>query len=136
MSLILILFFVSLAGISFMIGRKLILLKRGQIIAGENFFVEIPDLQEIKYIAVQGTKKYGYILLVETLRFSIRSSYFLKKKGGEIAEKIKNKFSRSQSFAGGEPEKREVSKFLKMISEYKEKIGKIKNKIKEEEGIE
>ena len=128
MTAILIIFFISLAGISVMIGRKLILLKRGQIQSTEKISFEIPNSEEIKYFAVKNTKRYGHLTLVLILRFSIQSSNFLKRKHKEIKIKIENIINRYF------PQKeKEVSKFLKMVSDYKNKITKIRNKIIEEE---
>lgn len=128
MTAILIMFFISLAGISVMIGRKLILLKRGQIESAEKIPFEIPNSEEIKYFAVKNTKRYGYLTLVVILRFSIRSSNFLKRQYKEIKTKIGNTINKHF------PQKeKEVSKFLKMVSDYKNKIAKIRNKIIEEE---
>lgn len=132
MYILLILFFISLLGISIMIGRKLVLLKNGQALGIEKVLFEIPHLEKVKYLIVQNTKKYGHIGLVESLRFYIRSSNFLKSKYGEIKNKIKNIRTKNQS-NGNPPEKAEVSKFLKMVSDYKHKIREIKHKIHEEE---
>ena|SRR3989344_8829845 len=134
MYILLILFFISLLGIVFMIGRKLVLIQNRQslneIPAEEDRQFEIhPYIKEVKYITIKNIKKYGHISLVETLRFYIRSSNFLKNKYEEI--KIKNIQYRNR-LASDLPEK-QVSKFLKMISDYKHKIREIKHKIHEEE---
>lgn len=133
--LVLILFFLSLAGIIFMIGKKLILLKEGQLTVRENFEIEVPNFQEVKYIAVKNTKKHGYIILVESIRFSIKSSSFLKHVFKKLTNKI-NSIIKKYILKKEKEEEikvREVSGFLKMISDYKQKIRKIKHQIKEEE---
>lgn len=134
MAIILILFFLSLAGVIFMIGNKLILLKEGQLVAQENFPIEIPNLQEAKYIAIKHVKKHSYIILVESIRFSIKSSNFLKRMSKKIKDKINNIFRKHiLKKAEEEIKTKEVSGFLKMISEYKQKIRKIKDKVIKEE---
>jgi hypothetical protein len=139
MSLPLILFFVSLAGITILIGKKLVLLKKAQnqnIIIEENSF-KMPDIEEVRHVTTKHIRKFGYVALVITIRSYIRSSNFLKKTGKQVYEKAKDRFNKSKDrFIGDSKDKREVSKFLKMISEYKHKINKIKHKIKEEENKE
>jgi ribosomal protein S8 len=114
-----------------MIERKLLMLQNGQIAhhRGENF-LEVP-YEKWKDLAVTNMKKHGYVGLVATIRFYMRSTKFLKSKFEEIKIKIKN--IRGKKLI--DEEKREVSGFLKMISEYKEKIREIKYKIKEEENL-
>jgi len=137
MAIILILFFLSLAGVIFMIGSKLILLKGGRIIVPEeNFPIEIPNLQEVKYIAIKNAKKHSYFLFVESIRFSIKSSHFLKRVFRKIKEKTSYIFRKHVlKKAEEEIKTKEVSGFLKMISDYKHKIKKIKHQIREEENL-
>ena len=99
------------------------------VLSEEEVLLEIPHLEKVKHFTIKNIKKYGHISLVETLRFYIRSSNFLKNKYEEI--KIKNIQYRNR-LASDLPEK-QVSKFLKMISDYKHKIREIKHKIHEEE---
>lgn len=131
MYFLLILFFGSLLGVTFMIGRKLLELQSGQITYEENVeaFLKAQYLEELKQGAVKTIKKQGYNTLVTTIRLYFRSINLLKNKYQEIKNKIDNLRSRNLN----EEEKKEVSKFLKMISEYKQKIRAIKHKIKEEE---
>jgi len=133
MAIILILFFLSLAGVIFMIGGKLILLKEGRLVAQESFPIEIPNLQEVKYAVVKGAKKHSYIILVESIRFSIKSSNFLKRMSKKIKDKINGMIRKHILKKEKEIKVREVSGFLKMISDYKHKIRKIKHQIREEE---
>jgi hypothetical protein len=114
-----------------MIGRKLFLLKNGQVLQKEETISKVPYLEEWKHLTVKNMKKHGYLGLVATIRFYVRSSNFLKNKYQEVKIKIKNMRSKNQN--GDFGEKREVNKFLKMISEYKHKIREIKHKIHEEE---
>ena len=127
----LILFFGSLAGISFMIGRKLLMLQNGQVFSRDETFLKAPHLEELKQKTVKNIKKYGYMGLVTTIRFYIRSTNFIKNKYEEMKIKIKN--TRFQKSNKKTEDKQEISKFLKIISEYKRKIREIKHKIKEED---
>jgi len=131
MYFLLILFFTSLFGIIFMIGRKLVILQNGQAFHREEILFKAPFFEEWKHLTIKNIRKHGYIGLVATIRFYVRSSDFLKNKYQETKIKIKNMRSKNQN--GNFGEKREVNKFLKMISEYKHKIREIKHKIKEEE---
>ena len=102
---ILILFFGSLMGIIFMIGRKLVLLKNGRVSPSAEITFEIPYLKEAKHLTLKNIKKHGY--------------------SGLVGSKSRSKTSSA--------DKQEISKFLKIISDYKHKIREIKHKIKEEE---
>lgn len=117
-----------------MIWRKLVSLQNGQVLSMEKVSFEIPHLEKVKHFTNRNIKKYGHRSLVATLRFYIRSSNFLKNKYEEIKVKIKNTNIKTKSHLNSDsPEKVEVNKFLKMISDYKHKIREIKQKIHEEE---
>ncbi len=131
MYLLLILFFASLLSIIVMIGRKLAVLEHEQVLNHQDVLLELPYLKEIKNITVQNIKKYGYTGLVTMLRLYIRFTNFLKDKYKEVKTKIRNMSRESQ--ANGE--KKEISKFLKIIGDYKNKIREIKHKIKKEENL-
>jgi hypothetical protein len=136
MAFFLILFFISLAGIILMIGKKLILEKKvlEHVIEGK-VTLEIPRLGEIKDVTLRRIKKYSFVFLVITIRYYVKSSNFLKKQGKDIIQKVKGKLIKKDTLSEI-PEKQEVSGFLKMISEYKKKIKIIKRKIKEEESVQ
>jgi len=68
------------------------------------------------------------------VRFYVHSANFLKKKYEEAKIKIKEVYQRKVK-KDVVVEKREVSGFLKMISDYKHKIRKIRRQIKEEENL-
>lgn len=112
-----------------MIGRKMVLIKNGQSFVQEEFSFEIPYLKEIKILTSENIKKYEHLSLVLILRFYVRAINFSKNKYAEVKNKIRNRINQSQT-SGERPE---VSKFLKMISNYKHRIKEIKHKIKEEE---
>jgi hypothetical protein len=131
MYFILTLFFVSLLGIIFMVGRKLAVLQDTQVLKKEEFFLKTQFLNEWKHLTIKNIKKHGYVGLVTTIRFYVLSINFLKNKYQAIKIKIKNIRGKKLNTE----EKREVSGFLKMISEYKQKIREIKHQIKEEENL-
>ena len=134
MSLLLILFFGSLLGITVMISRKLIVLRNQPIVFEEKVLVQTPNLKEIRYVFIKKTREYGYIALVEIIRFSVRSSKLLKNTYKEVKHKIKNITRKHITHTTEEIKKeKEVSGFLKKISEYKHKLRKIKKQVIEEE---
>jgi septal ring factor EnvC (AmiA/AmiB activator) len=97
----------------------------------EKAFFELSYLKEVKHITIQGAKKHGYSLLVIAVRFYIQSTNFLREKYKEIKTKIKEKINKNHING----EKKEISKFLKIIGDYKNKIREIKHKIKREENL-
>ncbi|MFA5932026.1 MAG: hypothetical protein WC793_01455 [Candidatus Paceibacterota bacterium] len=136
MYFLLILFFGSLLGITFMIGRKLLLLQNGEMTYKDSAetFLKVQYLEELKHEALKNIKKHSYIGLVTAIRLYVRSSNLLKNKYQEAKVKVNEKLSKYGSRKNGDlQERQEVNKFLKMISDYKYKIRAIKHKIKEEE---
>ncbi len=129
---LIILFFVSLTAIVVMLGRKLAHVNSGEAVAQEHPHVFVPDFQKIKQLTKVNSKRYGYLLLVATLRAYVRSINMLKIQYRNLETKIKNMRRGSSETVS---EEQQASKFLKMISEYKHKIRKIKHKIHEEEKI-
>ena len=120
-----------------MIWRELILVKNGQVATVQHSHPFVPDLQKIKHVTFKGTKKISYAVIFVTLRFFIKSSNFIKTKSIILIKELKNKFKKSDSNSSNDTvEKKEVSKYLKTISEYRQKIKQMKHRIKEEEGIE
>jgi hypothetical protein len=113
-----------------MVGRKLVLLQN-RVVFQEETIVKTPSLEEWKHLTITNVKKHGYIGLVATIRFYVRSTNFLKNKLEDLKTKVKSINGKKLR----EEEKREVSGFLKMISEYKQKIRHIKDKVKEEENL-
>ncbi len=127
-----ILFFISLIGITVMVGRKLFLLKEGQNQHGEEFSFDVLEFIDIKYALLRNIKRYGYKALVVIIRLSIKSSKILKQAGHQIKNQTDKILMR---FVKREEKEKKVSNFLKMVSEYKHKIKRIKHQIKEEEGL-
>ena len=136
MYLPLILFFLSLISIIIMIRGKLVLIRNGQVIKAQHSHPFVPELQKIKHLTFKNAKKFGYATLLETLRFFIKSSNFIKTNSIILIKEIKNKLKNKDSSTDETIEKKEVSKYLRVISEYRQKIRKMKHRIKEEEGIE
>lgn len=130
MYFLLTIFFVSLFGIAFMIGRKLLILEDVSIgEQEEEIFLEVPYIEEWKHLTMKGVKRHSYLALVATIRFYVRSSNFIKEKYEKILTEIRNK-RKEHLVKRGE---KEVSKFLKTVSDYKRKIREIKHRVVEEE---
>lgn len=128
---ILILFFGSLLAIVFMIGRKILMLHHGVTLSeGEPIFKN-SSLEEWKYSVVNKAKRWNYVFLVIVIRIYFRILNLIKLGYQKFIAKIKS--MKSTDTEAPIKEKKEVSRFLKMVSEYKSKIRKIKRKIKEEE---
>jgi len=115
-----------------MIGRKLSVLKNGQAFYQNENISEDRILEAWKHETMEGIKKYSYAGLVAIIRTYVHSSNFIKLKYQELKIKIKEKFGKNKEDA---ETKKEASKFLKMITDYKHKIRKIRRQIKEEEEI-
>ncbi len=132
MTILISLFLISFIAITVMFNRKLFLLKNGDITVTqkENMVLEIPYILKIKNITNKKIKKYGYVILVTIIRLYFRSLNLLKRKYKELKTRIDN-LNKGEVVNG--TEKREVNKFLKGISDYKNKIKEIKHQIKEEE---
>lgn len=125
-------FFISLIGIIFMVSRKLVLLKNGNIASIEEGEVELINLKELKHNTFQNIKKYEHIVLVAIVRFYIKTVGLIKIVYKIIKSKIKKLHRKKHK---DHSEKVEVSKFLKVVSEYKQKIREIKHQIHEEDKL-
>lgn len=129
MYFLLILFFSSLFGITFMIGKKLIILQNIQALHNEEINFKTSHLEEWKDLSIKGLKKHSYNGLVSIIRAYIHSVNFLKKTYRNIKDALIEKVNSNSS------QKKEISKFLKVVSDYKYKIRKIKDRVKEEENL-
>ncbi len=134
MYLPLILFFTSLVGIIVIIGHKLVLLRNGQVVRVQHSHPFVADLEKIKVLTIKNSKRAGYVVVFVTLRFFIKSSNSIKTISKELKNKIKSKFNKNTTIE--QIEKKGVSNYLKVISEYRQRIKRIKHIIKKEEGIE
>ena len=111
------LFFLSLIFIIIMIKNKLVLVRNGQVVKAQHPHPFVPEIQKIKHLTFKNGKKFGYVALFIILRFFIKSSNFIKTKSKMFVEELKNKLKNKDSFVNGTIEKKEVSKYLKIISE-------------------
>lgn len=130
-NLLLILFFASLISIIVMIGRRLVLLKKEGVTVEEKITFEVPNLEKFKYHTIAGIKKCERIALVEILRLYLKGTNFLKNKYQVLKIKIQS-FRKVRHL---ESQKKEISKFLKVIGDYKRRIREITHKIKREEDL-
>lgn len=112
-----------------MIGRKLLILQDVRGETREEIFLEIPYMEEWKHLTMRGIKKHSYDGLVAVIRLYVRSSNFVKNKYEKILREIENKRKEHIIKRG----KKEVSRFLKTVSDYKQKIREIKHRVTEEE---
>src|ERR1035437_5565796 len=128
-----ILFFISLIGIVFMIGRKLAPVRNGEVEKQEYAHPFVPDVQKIKHLTLESLKKYEHAMLVVILRFYVRFSNFLKNTYEGLKTKVKNLRKSKNGNMSEETETKEASKFLRVISDYKQRVIHIKHRITEEE---
>jgi len=129
-------FLASFVTIMVMFGRRLMVLRNKGLVVTEEEYVEvrleIPYLNEVKEVTVRKVKRIGYMGLVTTIRFYFRSSNMVKSGYRELVEKMKSvKNHEVLNGAIGQ----EASGFLKVVSDYKTKIRRIKHQIKKEENI-
>ncbi|OGI66301.1 hypothetical protein A3A95_01790 [Candidatus Nomurabacteria bacterium RIFCSPLOWO2_01_FULL_39_18] len=115
-----------------MVGRKLTLVRSGQIVEVYHSHPFILDFDKVKYRSFKHGKRILYLILFITIRFYVRSSNFLRNKYNEMKIKLKT-LNKKGGANGNLGEKVEVSKFLRIVSEYKHKIKEIKHKVHEEE---
>ena len=133
MTLLLSLFFISLICLTIMFGRKLAMIKGNGIeIVEEHSAIEIPYVAEIRHLTFKKIKRLGYVSLVTTIRLYFRSKNTVVSKYEDLKKKMKQ--VHKSEIAEGTNQK-EVSRFLKTMSDYKNKIRKIKTQIKEEESL-
>jgi hypothetical protein len=134
----LLLFFIALLSIVLLITRKAFVLNNsGDLYKSKDIELEfdLPDLDEVKDYASKKFKKYGFIILVGSIRVYVLSANITKKGAKYLYNKIENKVKKVLGHKTKTREQKEASGFIKTISEYKKKINKITHKIKQEEGI-
>ncbi len=95
----------------------------------ERSLPEFIYLKEIQETTVHNAKRYGYVALVITIRLYMRVMNYFKNKYQNIKTKIQ-----ARSLAN-DNDKKEISKFLKIITEYKQKVREIKHRIRKEESL-
>ncbi|MDP9249479.1 MAG: hypothetical protein M3M85_03160 [bacterium] len=131
MNFFIVLFFVSLSGIVFMVGKKLRLLISGQISPDQYAPWEMPSFEEIQNDVGKMLKSLGYFLLVEIIRVYLHFVKFLK----NTYKSLKTKLEERRRRRGTEPSTKTPNRFLRAMALYKRKLGKIKKEIKEEENL-
>ena len=132
MNFFIVLFFLSLLGIIFMVGKKLRLILNGQMPPVEQVPFEVPCFEELEKSSGKMMRRLGYFLLVETIRAYVRLIQFLK----NTYEKAEKKLAERLNKNGAVPSTpKEPNRFLNTVALYKRKIGEIKDEIKEEENL-
>ena len=69
MSLLIASFLISLLGIICLIGRKLALVRNGQMEEVKHSHAFVLDIQKIKYLTFRNVRKYEHLTLVAIVRF-------------------------------------------------------------------
>lgn len=135
----LLLFIIAMLGIVILITRKIFALNSSGEVYHKNKDVdlefELPDLDEVKEFTNKKLKKYGYALLLVTLRLYVLGSNQVKKGSITLYNKVEQKVKKMIGKKTTPENTKEASGFIKTISDYKKKISKITHKIKQEEGI-
>jgi hypothetical protein len=122
-----------------MIGRKLAMLGNVNMDTEHHedtmLISGVVDFDKIKNTTLEGLKKFEHDLIWVILRTYLVTKNILKRTRKELAGKIKARLHRHHS-ENEIADRKEVSGYIKIISDYRQKIKHIKHKIKEEEGIE
>ena len=128
-------FLISLILISYVLGTQVAKIRRGQVSAEMELPLHrhLPKINFRRYYLhlLELGKDYGHRAVLEALKAYVKSSYYLKRQREQLAAEIKKYSAR---FRKERTQKRSpvASQFLKSISEYKKKLMKIKEEIKEE----
>ena len=127
------LFFISLASIIIMLGRKVMLVRNGYIVVDENVpHPFIPDIHNVKQATFRGLRRTVNIAILVTLRIYVKLVNLAKGQYNKIRLKVISSISQENPDGNGLL-KKEANKFLKVVSEYKHKITRMKRNIHEEE---
>lgn len=129
---VLFLFFASLATIVLMLGRRISLIDKGEVLVLEGAKFEVPYLKEAKRIGINSAKHFEHEVLVIVVRYYMNLSNVVR----HLYRETKKGFHRinTKDHPSGEKiEKIQVSKLLKMIEDYQDRIEHIKHQIREEE---
>ncbi|MFN4181315.1 MAG: hypothetical protein ACK4FA_01285 [Candidatus Paceibacteria bacterium] len=135
MSFFLVLFFTSAIGITALVGRKVYALRHTEVHVPRDidFTIDVPDFEEVKNTLIKKSRRYGYVALVVTIRLYVLGTHATKHHTRQIVKKIKERLNKRHT-AKPTTHKSE-NKFLKKVTEYKNRIEKIKEQIKTEEGL-
>ena len=135
MTLALILFLISAVGIAFMLIKRISLIHEQELLIDHTLPI-VPDIKEVRYIAIRKTKRFSIIVIAVILRSSIRTSLFVKQKSKEFSNKFFKQVDtiKHKVYHPKHPENiQKENNFLKAVSDYKSKIKKLKKQIIEEE---
>lgn len=130
--LILILFFASLFGIMFMIGRKMLLIQKGYEFPEEAVVPIGQYFEEWKDKAMKKIKLVEFVALVIIIRLYVKLTNVIKILYEELSGRVKDTYAKRTGNTG-ETSIIETSGFLKKVGEYKRKVRKIKQKVAKEE---
>ncbi len=130
-SILLTLFFTSLAGIILMIGHKFSLVRHGHIEAIEPLDSLMPDVHKARNIVLRSFKKMIYAVTFVVLHIYVKITTLLKKGYNILKTKVQDMFIRH--LENNRESRRDTNKVLKVIADYKRKISIMKSKIHEEE---
>lgn len=127
---VIVLFLASLFGIVFMITRKLRLLSTGQAMP-EGEHLQMPRFEDLGKIALVLLRRFGYFLLVESIRVYVRLGAAWRRDWEKLKVRIKAKLETHSATAG----LKHKNKFLQMLADYKRRVKHIKEQVREEEDI-
>ena len=114
-----------------MVGRKLAATNEIQVFYREEILSKEKHLEEWKAWFVHGIKVVSISILFVSIRLYVRTLNTFKKLYANAKIFVKKTYRKRTELE--KLEKQEASKFLKMISDYKRKIRKIKQQVAEEE---
>lgn len=118
-----------------MVGRKVLLIRNGVVFEEYRVMSDEDYWEELKRSLSKGLRVLGFVMLVGIIRLYVKTTNYLKSTYEIGKTRIKEIRARRMSKNGAvEVKPQEASKFLKMVGNYKRKIRRIKEKVKEEEG--
>ncbi len=121
-----------------MLWREMALVKNGKVGSAEHAHPFVPDLEKVKRHGGKFLKKTAHTAIYVSIKSYLLFKRFIKEKSKLIFKKLASLIKKESENISEEfvKEKKEVSKYLRVISDYRQKIRKVKEEIKEEEGIE
>jgi hypothetical protein len=132
MYVFLVLFVLSFTAITYIVRRKIAMVKNGWVPEPLHPHPFVPDMQKLKHFTVANARRMEHMALVTLLRSYVKTLNLLKSQYRKSVAKLNNLKNRNK-IKNGEPINTDASKFLKMVSDYKHKIRTLKRRIHEEE---
>jgi hypothetical protein len=129
---LLILFLVSLLGIMVMIGRKHLLIQKGVVFEEKGWTPDPEYFEDLKVKTMKKLGRLGFILLVILVRVYVKVSDVLKEEYRRSLEKVRNVQFKSSDDGAIKIKVQKENKILKMASQYKKKIRRIKDRVRKE----